>query len=61
MIGKSDPLSVSGFVLDTSPPEGGEEKPAASLSPFLAPTQWGRGVEPEGRGGEGVFITRQPR
>jgi hypothetical protein len=47
------PLSVSGFALDTSPLKGwrkGMNSPRSA--PFLTPFR-GRGVEPEGRDGEG--------
>src|SRR5262245_42267341 len=54
------PLSVSGYALDTSPPEGVEERRELAKTSARPPPRQGGGVEPVGRDGEGA-VTRSTR
>jgi hypothetical protein len=56
-----DPLSVSGFALDTSPPvDGGEDTPAAILAPILSPHEVGERCRAK-RDGEGAAVSLTTR
>src|SRR5262245_24063124 len=43
-----------------SPAKQGRGYAGRGLAPILAPMKWGRGVEPEGRDGEGEFKMQLP-